>query len=139
MRNQTLIRVATGLLLAAGLAFPQSPSDALIEATKSWLRNVSTGSRAELNASMDEKFLATTPAGDVLSKERLVPSDPSQPVQQLPAMELDAPLARIFAETGVVMSHLKSESGPTLNATFVFVSRQNTWKLAAVHLSPAGR
>ena len=80
-----------------------------------------------------------TPAGDVLVRERLIPSDTSQPVQQLPAMELDAPLARVIGETGVVMSRLKPSAGPALNATFVFVRQQSAWKLAAIHFSPTGR
>ena len=122
-------------LTAAG----QNASDALVEAAKTWLKNASAGSRAELLASTDEHFLATTPAGDVLARERLIPSDSNQPVQQLPAMELEAPLARVIGETGVVMSRLKASDGPALNATFVFAKQQSAWKLAAIHLSPANR
>ena len=131
-------RVAVGLLLFVVPAFPRSASDTLTDAARNWLKNISAGSRAELNASMDEHFIATTPAGDVLAKERLVPSDPSQPVQQLPVMELDGPLTRIIGDTGIVMSRLKPSVGSALNATFVFVKQQSAWKLVALHLSPAG-
>ena len=139
MLKLTLIHVAVGLFVVVAAAFPQSPTDGLADAARNWLKNISAGSRAELNASMDDRFIATTPAGDVLVKERLVPSDPNQPVQQLSAMELDAPLVRVFGETGIVMSRLRPSAGPALNATFVFVKQQTRWKLVAVHLSPAGR
>ncbi len=124
-------------LLFAVIAAGQSSPDGLIDAAKTWLKNESAGSRAELLASTDDHFIATTPAGDVLERERLIPSDTTQAVQQLPPMELDSPVARIIGDTGIVMSHLKGSSGPAMNATFVFVKRQNAWKLAAIHLSPA--
>jgi hypothetical protein len=139
MLRRTRIRVTLSLMLGATASFAQGPVDGLIDATKAWLKNVSVGSRAELLSSTDERFLATTPAGDVLVREQLIPSDTSQPVQQLPLMELDAPLARVIGETGVVMSRLKPSDGPALNATFVFVRQQSSWKLAAIHFSPVGR
>jgi hypothetical protein len=110
----------------------------LVQATKSWLKNVSDGSREELLASTDDRFIATTAAGDVLVRERPILSDTSQSVQQLPPMELEAPLVRVIGETGIVMSRLKPSAGPALNATFV-VRQQSAWKLAAMHLSPVGR
>ena|SRR5262245_4465042 len=139
MLKPILICVTVCLFLFVVVALPQSPSEGLEDAARNWLKNISAGARTELNASMDDRFIATTPAGDVLVKNRLVPTDPNEPVQQLPAMELDAPLTRVFGETGVVMSRLKSAAGPALNATFVFVKQQSGWKLAAVHLSSAGR
>src|SRR3954453_18728925 len=128
MLKPTLIRAPIILFLALSAASGQNPTDSLVEATKSWLKNVSAGSRAELLASMDDRFIATTPAGDVLVRERLVPSDASQSVQQLPPMELDGPLVRIIGATGIVMSRLKPSAGPALNATFVFVRQESAWK-----------
>ena len=136
MRLQRIVCIAFGLLLALASAFPQDSPEALIQATKDWLKNSSMGARDELNALMDARCLMTTPAGDVLSKERLVPTDVSKPVQKLPAMDLNGPIARVFGDTGVVMSRLRPSEGPTLNATFVFVSRRGVWKLVAVQLSP---
>jgi hypothetical protein len=80
----------------------------------------------------------TTPAGDVLPKERLVPDDPDEAVQQLPAMSLENPIARIYGDTAVVMGSLKSAADPKqiLNSTFVFSRIDRVWKLVAVHLSP---
>src|ERR1017187_4605182 len=124
MRMRRLTSLTWGLLLACTFGLAQSGTDTLIQATKDWLKNSSLGAREELNASMDGRSLITTPAGDVLSKERLAPSDASQPVQKLPTMDLDSPIARVFGETGVVMSRLKPSEGPALNATFVFVNRQ---------------
>jgi hypothetical protein len=139
MSKPALIRVAFSLFLFVVTASPQSTPDDLAAAARKWLQNISAGSRAELNLLMDERFIATTPAGDVLVKERLVPSDPNQPVQQLPAMELEGPLTRVIGETGVVMSRLRPVSGSPLNATFVFAKQQSAWKLVALHLSPVGR
>jgi len=133
------VHTAIVVLLAASASFAQSPSDGLIDATKNWLKNVSTGARPELLASTDERFIATTPAGDVLVRERLIPSDTSRPVQTLPPMELDGPVMRVVGETGIVMSRLKPSTGPALNATFVFVRQQSAWKLVAIHFSPTGQ
>jgi hypothetical protein len=135
----TLIRAAIVLFLTGTAGFGQSQAESLVDATKNWLKNASAGSRAELLASTDDRFIATTPAVDVLVRERLIPADTSQSVQQLPPMELDAPLARVIGETGIVMSRLKPSAGPALNGTFVFVRQQSAWKLVAIHLSPVGR
>jgi hypothetical protein len=133
------IHTAIVVLLTASASFAQSPSDGLIDATKSWLKNVSSGARSELLASTDERFIATTPGGDVLVRERLIPSDASRPVQTLPPMELDGPIMRVVGETGIVMSRLKPSTGTALNATFVFVRQQSAWKLVAIHFSPTGQ
>ena len=133
------VRLASSVLslcIAVAAQDREKLTDELMQATKQWLSNISSGNGTELNALMDPRFLATTPAGDVLSKERLVPSDSSKPVQKLSASELDAPIARAFGDTGVVMSRLKAAEGPALNGTFVFVKNDSKWKLVAVHLSP---
>jgi Domain of unknown function (DUF4440) len=117
-------------------AFAQSDSDQVTAAASKWLKAVSTGDRAQLETIMDAQFLATTPAGDVLTKERLVPKEADKPVQKLPPMEMDAPLVRIYGSTAVLMSKLKSEGGPAMNATFVFDKSSSGWKLVALHLSP---
>jgi hypothetical protein len=135
----TPIRAAIVLSLTVIAGVGQSLADSLLDATKNWLKNMSAGSQEELLASTDSRFIATTPAGDVLVRERLIPADTSQAVQQLSPMELDGPIARVIGETGIVMSRLKPSDGPPLNATFVFVRQQSAWKLAGIHLSPAGR
>jgi hypothetical protein len=128
--------VLISVLIAGAAQEEQKIPDDLIQATKQWLKDSSLGDRTQLNASMDPRFLATTPAGDVLSKERLVPTELSKPVQKLPSMELDGPIARAFADTGVVMCRLRATEGPDLNGSFVFVRSDGKWKLVAVHLSP---
>ncbi len=125
--------------LTAGNCFGQGDANRLVDAASAWLKNISAGARAELLETTDERFLATTPAGDVLARERLVPVDTSQSVQRLPPLELDSPLARVVGETGVVVSKLKTTGGPALNATFVFSRQKSAWKLVALHLSPAGK
>lgn len=99
---------------------------------------MSTGDRAGLNAIMDPRFIATTPAGDVLTKERLVPDDPTRAVQKLPALDLASPIVRLYEDTAVLMGRLQSaaDAKQVLDGTFVFAKRDNTWRLLAVHLSP---
>ena len=87
---------------------------------------------------MDEGFIATTPAGEVLPKARLVPDDPSQAIQRLPAMELESPLVRLYGTTAVLMGRLQStsDSKQALNGTFVYIKQGSGWRLVSMHLSP---
>jgi ketosteroid isomerase-like protein len=116
----------------------QNAQDEVLQTTKDWLKGMSTGDRKALNVIMDPHFVATSPAGDVLTKERLVPDDASQAVQQLPAFDLDSPMVRIYGDTAVLMGRLKASADPKqlLDSTFVYAKRDNSWKLLAVHLSP---
>lgn len=125
------------LCLAILSTAQQSAQDDVVRLTRNWLKGVSTGDRAGLNAIMDPRFIATTPVGDVLTKERLVPDDASQAVQQLPALELDSPLVRVYGDSAVLMGRLKSvaDAKQVMNGTFVYAKRDNAWKLVAMHLS----
>lgn len=136
MRIPKIVCLLIGLLLVSASGFPQSSDDALIRTTRDWLKNSSLGARDQLNLIMDDNCLITTPAGDVLPKERLIPDDVNVPVQKLPPMDLDEPTARVFGDTGIVMSRLKPSEGHAFNATFVFVKRQRAWKLVGIQLSP---
>jgi hypothetical protein len=130
--------VACFLMLASVFAQVQSTAqDEVLQATRSWLQNVSKGDRAGLNAIMDPRCIITTPAGDVLTKERLMPDDPAQAVQQLPAFDLDSPMVRLYGNTAVLMVRLKSTAGSSqaMNGTFVYNKRDGAWKLVALHLS----
>jgi hypothetical protein len=115
---------------------PTAP-DEVLQATRTWLQNVSKGDRAGLNAIMDARCLITTPAGDVLTKERLVPDDPAQAVQRLPAFDLASPMVRLYGDAAVLMARLKSTAGDSqvMNGTFVYKKRDGTWRLVAIHLS----
>jgi Domain of unknown function (DUF4440) len=126
------------MLTSAFTQVQQTAQDEVLQATRTWLQNISKGDRAGLNAVMDARFIATTPAGDVIAKERLVPDDPAQAVQQLPALDLDGPIVRLYADTAVLMARLKSTAGTSqaMNGTFVYNRRDGAWKLVALHLSP---
>ena len=131
--------VACFLMLASAFAQVQSTAqDEVLQATRSWLQNVGKGDRAGLNAIMDPLCIITTPAGDVLTKERLMPDDPAQAVQQLPAFDLDSPMVRLYGNTAVLMVRLKSTAGSSqaMNGTFVYNKQDGAWKLVALHLSP---
>jgi hypothetical protein len=85
---------------------------------------------------MDARCLLTTPGGDILSKERLVPNDESLGVQTLSPMELSGPIVRIYADTAVLMTHLKPTGGGEESVgTFVYGKQGGTWKLVALHLT----
>jgi hypothetical protein len=133
-----IVVVACLLMLTSAFAQVQSTDqDEVLKATRAWLQNVNKGDRAGLNAIMDARCIVTTPAGDVVTKERLVPDDPTQAVQQLPALDLDGPMVRLYADTAVLMSRLKSSAGDSqvMNGTFVYSKRDGVWKLVAIHLS----
>jgi hypothetical protein len=124
-------------LLAAYAPTKQSGAqNEVLQATRNWLKGISSGDRAELNAIMDPQFIATTPAGDVLAKDRLVPDGSA--VQQLPAFEVDSPTVRLSGDAAVLMGRLTATSDPkqVLDGTFVYAKRDNSWRLLAVHLSP---
>jgi hypothetical protein len=134
VRFATLVCLLT-LICAFALA-QQTPQDTVIQNTREWLKSISQGDRIVLNRIMDERFIATTPAGDVLTKERFVPGDETQAVQQLPAMDLDGPLVRVYGDTAVLMSRLRPVGNEkSLNSTFIFRKQDNSWKLVALHLS----
>jgi hypothetical protein len=125
----------------AGGVFGQSLKeelDGLEKAAKEWMANASTGARVELLASTIPEFIATTPAGDVVVRENIIPSQTDAPVQRLPSAALEFALPLLLGDTGVVMARFKPVTGPGLNATFVFVRREASWKLAAVHFSRVG-
>jgi hypothetical protein len=128
------LMLATILLFANGL-LAQNQQDQVVHAASDWLLQVSTGNKAALNARMDAQFIATTPGGDVLTKNRLVPDD-ERPAQTLPAMKMDAPMVRISGNTAVLMARLIASSGPSMNATFVFTNQSGSWKLLALQMSP---
>ncbi len=133
-----IIVAACFLMFSSAFTQVQSTQDEVLQATRNWLRNSSKGDRAGLNAIMDTRFIVTTPAGDVLTKERLVPDDPTKAVQQLPTLDVDAPIVRVYGDTAVLMGRLKSTSDDkqVLNGTFVYSKQDNNWKLVALHLSP---
>jgi len=137
MKTRLTLSACVLLFFIAISQAQQSEQDAVLQATRSWLQGASTGDRAGLNAIMDPQFIATTPGGDVLTKELLVPDDPTQAVQRLPALDLDGPIVRLYKDTAVLMARLKStaDAKQVMNGTLVFAKRDNTWKLVAVHLS----
>ena len=125
------------MLTSAFTQAQQTAEEEVLQATRNWLTDISKGDRAGLNAVMDARFIATTPGGDVLTKERLVPDDLSLSVQKLPAMDLDGPILRLYGETAVLMGRLKStvDVSQVMDGTFVYIKRDNAWKLVALHLS----
>lgn len=122
------------LLFASGL-IAQDQQDQVVRLASAWLSGVSTGNKSALNAIMDTQFIATTPGGDVLARNRLVP-DNERPVQTLPPMKMEAPMVRISGDTAVLMTRLTDGSGLNMNATFVFTKQGGAWKLLALQMSP---
>lgn len=125
------------MLISVFAQTKQTTQEEVLQAARNWLRDISKGDRTGLNAFMDARFIATTPAGDVLTKERLVPDDLSQSVQKLPAMDLIGPIVRVYGDTAIVMGRLQStvDVSQVMDGTFIYIKRENAWKLAALHLS----
>jgi hypothetical protein len=124
------------ILLISSTRAQQNPEQEILRTTRGWLKSASQGDRAGLNAIMDARFIAVTPGGDILTKERLVPDDPT-PVQQLPPFDLENPIVRLYGDTAVLMTRLSTAGvSQTMNATFVYSKRDNSWRLVAVHISP---
>jgi len=117
-------------------AQPTAP-DQVVQTTRDWLQSIAKGDRASLNSIMDALCIITTPAGDVLPKNRLVPDDEAQAVQKLPLMELDGPQVRLYGDTAILMSRLKATAGDgqRTSGTFVYRKQDNAWKLVAIHLA----
>ena len=138
MRLRLIFAVCILLLIAVHSPAQQSAQDEVLQTTRNWLKGMSTGQRAELDAIMDPGFVATTPGGDVLDKEQLMPDDSARAVQQLPVFELQSSTVRVYGDTAVLMGRLNMNSDPkqALDGTFVYVKRGNAWKLVAVQLSP---
>ena len=133
------MKLPVSLLIAllstmAGRAQAQrTPQDDVTQITREFLVAINTGDRTTLNRIMDARCLITTPAGDILSKERLVPEDESRAVQTLHRMELNNPVVRVYADTAVLMSYLKPiAEGQEWAATFVYVKQLNGWRLVAL-------
>ena len=112
----------------------ETPQDEVLQITREWLKAISTGDRGTLNRIMDVRCLVATPGGDILSKDRLVPEDESRGVQTLPSMELSGPIVRVYADTAVLMTHLKpTGEGQEWISTFVYSKQGSGWRLVALH------
>jgi hypothetical protein len=133
------IAIMTCFLAVTGALSTAQPTaqDQILQMTRDWLQNVSKGDRASLNRIMDARCLITTPIGDVLTKDRLVPDDEAHAVQRLPLMELEGPMVRLYGDIGVLMSHLRptESDGQQMNGTFVYRNQNSSWKLVGLHLA----
>jgi len=126
-----LLALSTPLSICAS----QPSEQRVIQAAEEWLHDDSQGDKPALNAITDSAFIATTPAGNVLTKDRLIPEQGS--VQRLSPFTLQGPIVRIAGNTAVLMGRLHAADGSSdLNSTFVFTSVGSKWNLLALHLSP---
>ena len=131
-----LVRPLMFFLLATGARSQerQTSQDEILQITREWLKAISAGDRVTLNRIMDPQCLVTTPGGDILSKERLVPNDDSQGVQTLPAMELSGPIVRVYGNTAVLMTHLRpTGEGQEWISTFIYNREGSTWRIVGLH------
>ncbi len=92
--------------------------------------NANQRNRAGLNSIMDARFIAVTPGGEVLPKERLVPDDPEQAVQQLPLFGMDSPIVRLYGDTAVLMTRLTT-AGVSQSDEWHFCLQQTRQRLEA--------
>jgi hypothetical protein len=130
--------VVCSLLLTYAVTEPQqNGQDELLQTTRTWLQHASKGNRGGLNAIMDPNLIATTPVGDVVEKEQLVPDDPGEDVSTLPSLNLEGPVVRLYGDTALVMGRLTPSAGTAqaMNGTFVYNRRGGAWRLVGIHLS----
>lgn len=143
MRKLFLI---TGLLTAVvSSVFAQTASKAsdhnasieqnVLQLTRDWLAAEERHDRATLQRIIAEDFQGTTPMGNTVFKEDVVPSDgtPSGGLS-INTSELKA---RVFGDTAVVTAHGVQKGGEKreLRFTVVFAKRDGRWQMVAGHLS----
>jgi len=137
MRSRAAILIC--LFAVAGTLSQAQPTaqDQVVQTTRDWLQSIGKGDRGSLNSIMDAHCMITTPAGDILPKDRLVPDDEAQAVQKLPLMDLEDPHVRLYGDTAILMSRLKASAGDSqrMSGTFVYRKQDIAWKLVAIHLA----
>ena len=135
MKRLCITAVFLALSIPCSIHANQRADQSVIQSTEEWLHDISQGNKSALNAITDPAFIATSPVGDVLTKDRLIPEQGA--VQRLPQFTLQAPTVRISGSTAILMGLLHpAEPGTDLNSTFVFISAGVKWKLVGLHLSP---
>ena len=112
-----------------------SVEQSVLQLTRDWLVAEEHHDRVALQRIIADDFQGTSPMGNTIFKDDVVPSDgmPSGGLS-ISTSELKA---RVFGDTAVVTAHGVQKSGEKreLRFTVVFAKRDDRWQMVAGHLS----
>jgi len=140
-------RMAAGLCLAVctvvwAHAQGTSSNNAAVEAElvkmeRQWLEAEAKGDIAALDRMYASDFIGTTPGGDIVFKEDVVPPAEMQGHGRLPKSSLKESVVRVYGTTAVVMGLVAVEDPARpgqLRFTKVYLNRDGHWICVAAHL-----
>jgi len=137
MRRLCLI---VGLLIAVvspvlSQTKPASTEEVVLQLTRDWLAAEERRDRATLQRIIADDFQGTSPMGNTVSKEDVLPAEGSQ--SSFLSINTSELRARIFGDTAVVTGHGVQKFGEKreLRFTVVFAKREDRWQMVAGHLS----
>ena len=107
----------------------------VLQLTRDWLAAEEHHDRAALQRIIADDFQGTSPMGNTIFKDDVVPSDGTQSGGlSISTSELKA---RVFGDTAVVTAHGIQKAGEKreLRFTVVFAKRDDHWQMVAGHLS----
>ena len=106
----------------------------VLQLTRDWLAAEERNDRATLQKIIADDFQGTSPMGNTVSKEDVVPMEGSRSGLSISASDLKA---RVFGDTAVVTAHGVQKGGEKreVRFTLVFAKRDNRWQMVAGHLS----
>ena len=109
--------------------------ESALQLTRDWLAAEERRDRATLQRIIADDFQGTSPMGNTLSKDDVLPAEGAQASGL--SMTTSDLKARIFGETAVVTGHgtQKSAEKRELRFTVVFAKRNDRWQMVAGHLS----
>jgi len=112
-----------------------STEQGVLQLTRDWLAAEERHDRVTLQRIIADDFQGTTPMGNTVFKEDVVPPEGSTSGGlSISTSELKA---RVFGDTAVVTAHgvPKSEEKRELRFTVIFAKRGDRWQMVAGHLS----
>ncbi len=106
----------------------------ILQLTRDWLAAEERNDRATLQKIIADDFQGTSPMGNTVSREDVVPMEGSRSGLSISVSDLKA---RVFGDTAVVTARGVQKGGekPEVRFTLVFAKRGDRWQMVAGHLS----
>jgi len=113
-----------------------STEQSVLQLTRDWLAAEERHDRVALQRIIADDFQGTTPMGNTVFKEDVVPPEGGSPAGGL-SISTSELKARVFGDIAVVTAHgvQKGEEKRELRFTVVFAKRGDHWQMVAGHLS----
>ena len=129
--------VTPGLAQTASKTADQAAGieQSVLQLTRDWLAAEERHDRTTLQRLIADDFQGTSPMGNTVSKEDVVPTEGSQSGGlSISASDLKA---RVFGDTAVVTARGVQKGGEKreIRFTLVFAKRDDRWQMVAGHLS----